>query len=114
MIRRVSRGGARETHICGLAHLQQCSRDVGSQGDLIINSTLEGDRETGSQGCSQHVQELCHISENWEPNIRVPEWSSSGESPCLSVRLQTSQCVIRSERGLGALWILFYKSTNPS
>ena len=59
MIRRVSRGGARETHICGLAHLQQCSRDVGSQGDLIINSTLEGDRETGSQGCSQHVQELC-------------------------------------------------------
>ena len=59
MMRRVSRGGARETHVCGLAHLQQCSCDVGSQGNLIINSTLEGDRETGSQGRSQHVQELC-------------------------------------------------------
>ena len=59
MIQRVSRGGARETHIYGLAHFQQCSCNVGSQGDLIINSTLEGERETGSQGCSQHVQKLC-------------------------------------------------------
>ena len=59
----------------------------------------------------KHQQLIFHSSQAWESTVRVLTWPGSGEGPLWACGLLNVSS--HGGRDQGALWGLFYKSTNP-